>query len=102
MYYFDLYLLSFSTLLFSVGFIGISLNKKHALVTIMALEIMFLGVSLIFLAFSAFLNDFNGQVFSLFILSAAGAESAIALSLMLVYFRASGTISILALNKLRG
>lgn len=95
-------LISFAILLFFIGFIGIALNRRHALVTIMALEIMFLGISLIFLAYSSLENDFTGQVFSLYILAASGAESAIALSLMLVYFRASGTISILTLKKLRG
>ena len=98
----ELYLISFSFLLFSIGFLGLSLNRKHALVTLMALEIMFLAISLMLIAYSSFTNDFHGQIFALFILSGTGVESAIALSLILVYFRASGTISVLTLKRLRG
>lgn len=100
--HFDLYLISFSFLLFSVGFVGVTLNRKHAIVMLMAAEIMFLAVALSFIGYSSFYNDFHGQVFALYILCAAGAESAIALSLILVFYRSAGSISVMQMRKLRG
>jgi NADH-quinone oxidoreductase subunit K len=91
-----------STGLFFTGFFGIFTNRKNIIILIMSLELMLLGSSLNFIIYSTFLDDFMGQLFSICILAIAGAEGAIGLSLLVLYYRVKGSISILSLNKSGG
>lgn len=70
-------------ILILAGLFGILKNNSKFLILLMCLEIILLGVNLSFINISAFLNDFNGQIFALFILTIAAAESAIGLALAL-------------------
>ena len=54
------------------------------------------------MAFSIFLNDISGQIFTLFILTVAAAEAAIGLAILVIYYRNSGSISVEEINKLSG
>ncbi len=47
------------------------------------------------------LNDINGQVFSIFILTIAAAEAAIGLAILVIYFRNKGEIDITQINQLK-
>lgn len=47
-----------------------------------------------FILFSIYLDDVYGQIFSLFILTIAAAESAIGLAILILYYRLRGKISI--------
>lgn len=58
----------------------------------MAIELLLLGGNLNFLIFSAFLDDFKGQIFSILILTVAAAESAIGLAILVIFYRKSQTI----------
>ena len=51
-------------------------------------------------AFSVFIDDVIGQVFSLLILTVAAAESAIGLAIMILFFKIYGDISIYKINLL--
>ena len=53
-------------------------------------------------AFSIFLNDISGQIFTLFILTVAAAEAAIGLAIIVVYYRNSSTIRVEDINSLKG
>ena len=88
--------------LFLLGIWGIFMNRKNILVMLMSIELMLLAVNMNFLVFSVYLDDVLGQVFALFVLTVAAAESAIGLALLVIYYRIRGTISIEFLNKLRG
>ena len=55
-----------------------------------------------FVIFSVYIDDLMGQVFALFVLTVAAAESAIGLALLVVYYRVRGTISIEFINLLKG
>ncbi len=68
----------------------------------MAIELMLLAVVINLVAFSSFLNDLDGQVFSLIILTVAAAEAAIGLSILVVYFRNRGTIAIDDATQMKG
>ena len=91
-----------SALLFTVGVIGIFLNRKNVIIILMSIELILLSVNINFIAFSYFLNDLTGQIFSLFVLTVAAAEAAIGLAILIIFFNKSGTISVDFINKLKG
>ena len=88
--------------LFLLGIWGIFMNRKNILVMLMSIELMLLAVNINFLVFSVYLDDVLGQVFALFVLTVAAAESAIGLALLVVYYRIRGTIQVEYINLIRG
>ena len=91
-----------SALLFALGVIGIFLNRKNVIIILMSIEIILLSVNLNLIAFSYFLNDLTGQIFSLFVLTVAAAEAAIGLAILVIYNRNAGSIEIEKINALKG
>ena len=91
-----------SALLFSIGVIGIFLNRKNVIIIIMSIEIILLAVNINLVSFSYFLNDLTGQIFSLFVLTVAAAEAAIGLAILVIYNRNAGSIEIEKINTLKG
>lgn len=83
----------FTFSLFFIGFVGIVLNIQNILVVLMSAEIMLLGVSLNFILFSVYTLDFKGQIFALFIIVIAAAETAIGLGLLIIIYRVLGDIN---------
>lgn len=94
--------LGFSSTLFLLGVWGIFLNRKNIIVMLMSIELMLLAVNFNFLVFSVYVDDVLGQVFSLFILTVAAAESAIGLALLVIYYRARGTVAVEFINLMKG
>ncbi len=88
--------------LFLLGIWGIFMNRKNILVMLMSIELMLLAVNMNFLVFSVYLDDVLGQVFALFVLTVAAAESAIGLALLVIYYRIRGTIQVEYINLIRG
>ena len=86
------YLLTIFTILFFIGVLGLVLNRKNILITIMSIELMLLSVNLNFVVFSIYLDDVVGYVFVLFVLTVAATESAIGLAILSVYYRLKQTI----------
>ena len=91
-----------SALLFAIGVIGIFLNRKNVIIILMSIEIILLSVNLNLIAFSYFLIDLTGQIFSLFVLTVAAAEAAIGLAILVIYNRNAGSIEIEKINALKG
>ena len=91
-----------SALLFSIGVIGIFLNRKNVIIILMSIEIILLAVNINLVSFSYFLNDLTGQIFSLFVLTFAAAEAAIGLAILVIYNRNAGSIEIEKINTLKG
>src|SRR5256885_2293350 len=85
--------LAVAAILFTIGVLGIFLNRKNVIIILMSIELILLAVNINFVAFSAFLGDLVGQVFALFVLTVAAAESAIGLAILVVYFRNRGSIA---------
>lgn len=76
------------------GLLGLAFNRRSFLIALMCIEIILLSVNLNFLIFSVYLDDFYGQLFSLFILTIAAAESAIGIALIIMHYRLRHTILI--------
>ncbi|SFH95325.1 NADH-quinone oxidoreductase subunit K [Collimonas sp. OK307] len=89
-------------ILFSIGIVGIFLNRKNLIVLLMAIELMLLAVNMNFIAFSYYLGDAAGQIFVFFILTVAAAESAIGLAILVALFRNLDTINVEDLDSLKG
>ena len=89
-------------IIFTIGIIGIFLNRKNLIVILMCIELLLLAVNINFVSFSIFLNDLNGQIFTLFILTVAAAEAAIGLAIIVVYYRNAGSIRVEDINTLKG
>ena len=89
-------------LLFSIGVVGIFMNRKNLIVLLMAIELMLLAVNTNFIAFAHSFGDISGQVFVFFILTVAAAESAIGLAILVVLFRERRSINVEDLNTLKG
>ena len=89
-------------ILFTIGVLGIFLNKKNVIIILMSVELILLAVNFNFIAFSSFLGDISGQVFAMFTLTVAAAEAAIGLAILVVFFRNLGSIEVEKIHKLKG
>jgi NADH-quinone oxidoreductase subunit K len=94
--------LTVAAILFTVGVLGIFLNRKNIIIILMSVELILLAVNINFVAFSTYLGDLVGQVFALFVLTVAAAEAAIGLAILVVYFRNRGTIAVEDVNLMKG
>jgi NADH-quinone oxidoreductase subunit K len=94
--------LTVAAALFTIGVFGIFLNRKNVIVILMSIELILLAVNINFIAFSSFLGDLVGQVFALFVLTVAAAESAIGLAILVVFYRNRRTIAVEDVNLLKG
>ena len=94
--------LTVAAILFTLGVLGIFLNRKNVIVILMSIELMLLAVNLNLVAFSAHLGDMVGQVFAMFVLTVAAAEAAIGLAILVVYFRNRGTVAVEDISIMRG
>ena len=97
-----LHYLTVAAIMFTLGVFGIFLNRKNLIVILMSIELMLLAVNINFVAFSAFMSDMAGQVFTMFILTVAAAEAAIGLAILVLFFRNRGNIAVEELSELRG
>lgn len=91
-----------AALIFVIGVCGLFISKKSIITILMSIELMLLAVNINFVAFSIFLGDLVGQVFSMFILTVAAAEAAIGLAILVVFFRSRGTIHVEDISELKG
>ena len=89
-------------IIFTIGIIGIFLNRKNIIVILMCIELLLLAVNINLVSFSIFLNDLSGQIFTLFILTVAAAEAAIGLAIIVLYYRNAGTIQVEDIDSLKG
>lgn len=78
--------------LFISGIAGFILNKNNVILLIVAIELLLLAVTLLILITSFELNDNIGQTFSIYIISIAGAESIIGLSIIVAYYKLRGNL----------
>ncbi|MDQ6999305.1 MAG: NADH-quinone oxidoreductase subunit NuoK [Mariprofundus sp.] len=88
--------------LFSLGVIGLFLNRKNVITILMCIELMLLAVNINLVAFSHFLNDLSGQIFVFFVLTVAACEVAVGLAILVSFYRMRGSIEVEDINTLQG
>ena len=94
--------LAVGAVLFVLGVFGIFINRKNVIVILMSVELILLAVNLNMVAFSAQLNDLQGQIFALLILTVAAAEAAIGLAILVIFYRNRGSIAVEDISSMKG
>jgi len=94
--------LALAAIVFTIGVLGIFLNRKNVIIILMSIELILLSVNINFVAFSSYLGNLTGQVFALFVLTVAAAEAAIGLAILVVYFRNRGSIAVENVSLMKG
>jgi len=88
--------------LFSIGVVGLFLNRKNVITILMCIELILLAVNINFAAFSHFLGDLGGQIMVFFVLTVAAAEVAVGLAILVSFYRLRRSIEIEDINTLQG
>jgi NADH-quinone oxidoreductase subunit K len=94
--------LSVAAIVFTLGVLGIFLNRKNVIIILMSIELILLSVNINLVAFSSFLGDIVGQVYALIVLTVAAAEAAIGLAILVAYYRNRGSIGVEDIDLLKG
>ncbi|MBA8770465.1 NADH-quinone oxidoreductase subunit NuoK [Wolbachia pipientis] len=87
--------------LFTIGVCGIFINRKSIINILLSIEILLLAININLVAFSAFMNDIVGQIFVMFVLTVAAAESGVGLAILVVYYRSRGNIDVEQANLMK-
>jgi NADH-quinone oxidoreductase subunit K len=88
--------------MFVIGTLGILYNRRDILIVLVCIELLLLSVGILFIVFSIYLDDMIGQLFAIFILTVAAAESSIGLGILTQYYKITGDISVIDIGMLRG
>ncbi len=91
-----------AAILFTIGVLGIFVNRKNVIVILMSIELILLAVNINLVAFSVFLHQVAGQVFALFVLTVAAAEAAVGLAILVTFFRWRGDIAVDDASMMKG
>jgi|TARA_B100000745_G_scaffold211349_1_gene140019 NADH-quinone oxidoreductase subunit K len=94
--------LTLGAIIFSLGTIGIFLNRKNIIVILMSIELILLAVNINLVSFSIYLGDIVGQIFAMLILTVAAAEAAIGLAIIVSYYRNKGSVRVEEINEMKG
>ncbi len=90
-----------AAILFTIGVCGIFINRKSIINILLSIEILLLAININLVAFSAFMNDIVGQIFVMFVLTIAAAESGVGLAILVVYYRSRGNIDVEQANLMK-
>jgi NADH-quinone oxidoreductase subunit K len=91
-----------AAILFTLGIFGIFINRKNVINILMSIEFILLAVNTNLVAFSTHLGDLVGQVYALFVLTVAAAETAIGLAILVAFYRHRGSIAVEDINQMKG
>ncbi|CAL4867617.1 MULTISPECIES: NADH-quinone oxidoreductase subunit NuoK [Asticcacaulis] len=94
--------LTVSAILFTIGVLGIFLNRRNVIIILMSIELILLAVNINFVAFSAYLHDVQGQIMAMFVLTVAAAEAAVGLAILVTFFRNRGDIAVDDASMMKG
>jgi len=94
--------LTLSAIIFTIGIIGIFLNRKNVIIILMSIELILLAVNINLVSFSIYLQNLIGQVFAMFILTVAAAEAAVGLAIIVIYYKNRGSINVEQISSLKG
>ena len=84
--------LTLAAVIFTLGIVGIFLNRKNVIIILMSIELILLAVNINLVAFSIYLQNLTGQIFTMFILTVAAAEAAVGLAIIVMESQGLPTI----------
>ena len=94
--------LTLAAIIFTIGIIGIFLNRKNVIIILMSIELILLAVNINLVSFSIYLQNLVRQVFAMFILTVAAAEAAVGLAIIVIYYKNKGSINVEQIDSLKG
>ena len=94
--------LTLAAIIFTIGIIGIFLNRKNIIIILMSIELILLAVNINLVSFSIYSQNSVGQVFTMFILTVAAAEAAVGLAIIVIYYKNKGSINVEQIDSLKG
>jgi len=94
--------LTLAAIIFTVGVVGIFLNRKNIIIILMSIELILLAVNINLVSFSIYLQNLVGQIFTMFVLTVAAAEAAVGLAIIVIYYKNKGSIHVEQINSLKG
>ena len=94
--------LTLAAIIFTIGIVGIFLNRKNVIIILMSIELILLAVNINLVSFSIYLQNLVGQVFTMFILTVAAAEAAVGLAIIVIYYKNRGSINVEQIGSLKG
>ena len=94
--------LTLAAIIFTIGIIGIFLNRKNVIIILMSIELILLAVNINLVSFSIYLQNLVGQVFTMFIVTVAAAEAAVGLAIIVIYYKNRGSINVEQISSLKG
>tara|TARA_Y100000590_G_scaffold71307_1_gene78310 strand:- start:538 stop:849 length:312 start_codon:yes stop_codon:yes gene_type:complete len=94
--------LTLGAIIFTIGIVGIFLNRKNVIIILMSIELILLAVNINLVSFSIYLQNLVGQVFTMFILTVAAAEAAVGLAIIVIYYKNKGSINVEQISSLKG
>lgn len=89
-----------STIVFSLGLLGV-LIRRNFIIVLMAIEMMLNAANLNLVAFSHYLNSLTGQMVALFTIAIAAGEAAVGLAIIVVIFRGKLATNVDQINLLK-
>ena len=94
--------LTLAAIIFTIGIVGIFLNRKNVIIILMSIELILLAVNINLVSFSIYLQNLVGQVFTMFILTVAAAEASVGLAIIVIYYKNKGSINVEQISSLKG
>ena len=94
--------LTLAAIIFTIGIVGVFLNRKNVIIILMSIELILLAVNINLVSFSIYLQNLIGQVFTMFILTVAAAEAAVGLAIIVIYYKNKGSINVEQIDSLKG
>tara|TARA_Y100000590_G_scaffold414178_1_gene510826 strand:+ start:683 stop:994 length:312 start_codon:yes stop_codon:yes gene_type:complete len=94
--------LTLAAIIFTIGIVGVFLNRKNIIIILMSIELILLAVNINLVSFSIYLQNLVGQVFTMFILTVAAAEAAVGLAIIVIYYKNKGSINVDEISTLKG
>ena len=92
--------LAVGAILFALGAVGF-LARRNLIIMFLSAEMMLQGVAVNLVSFARFRGNLQGQAFTLFVVTVAACEAAIALALILMLFRRQDSLDVSRWQELR-
>ena len=80
-----------SAALLLIGAIGV-LTRRNIVIILMSIELILNAININLVAFSSHFQNMSGQIFAIFVITVAVAETAVALGLLIALFRNRETV----------
>ena len=94
------FLLVIAMIMFVLGVIGVVV-KRNVFIILMSIELMLNSANLVFVTFSRYFGNLDGQVIALLVMTLAAAEVSVGLGILVAVYRTHKTVLIDEINTLK-